>query len=819
MSPPYDRPHIDLSGRFTTAPFKSKGQGGGSKRTPRERAAHGAALRQELGEAIEVFRNTRPEADGSYVQLSGAIAPDDLRLSKDGIQPGASQIGEDGVQRILLHVPDGKETVLDGKLATYQKGPLTKKQNIPQAKFEEVDAIAPPDFEVTFRGPASQIPKDGSMALWWEAWVGRGLEAVLEDMATARGCRISEAAQWLRFPEVTVIPVFASKDVMEGMIFDTFAIIEVALLTDTPSIFLDADKDDQFDWVRSFAEKVRWPSEAAPAVTLLDTGVNRAHALLEPALSPRDMHAVDESWGTDDTCDAHGTRAAGLALFGDLTRVLQQPGPFVLAHRLESSKIYPPPKAKETTPSAYGSILSSGISNPEERAPDRKRSFCLTITHPDVASDRPSSSSAILDQAASGTLLGDEEDAPRRLFCVAAGNAKPEIERDRIKPADENVVQDPSQAWNAITIGGYTDKTVISDEGLEDYEPFSGAGDLSPHTTTSTAWLGKGAIKPEVLFEAGNRAVRPGGRDVITPESLCLLSTGSSEGQEPLRSFDATSAATPLAARFSAQLQAKTPELWPETIRALMVHSASWPEPMAREFAKQKGVTQRARLLRRYGYGVPRLDAALKSATTSVALIAEAEIQPFKLSGRTFHECHYYPLPWPRKELEAIDPRENVTLKVCLSYFIEPNPGATDKTDPYRYQSYGLRFDLRRQGESRDKFLARINAASIQVKSKNAPSDKCWMFGPNSISAGSLHCDVWKGPAANLLTQDELCIYPVGGWWRGHRDREVVERKARYALVLTLTTEDQAIDLHAGIKAAIAKQPRIPAAVERGALS
>ena len=38
----------------------------------------------------------------------------------------------------------------------------------------------------------------------------------------------------------------------------------------------------------------------APAVCMFDTGVNRGHALIEPALAPDDMHTLNEDWGVDD---------------------------------------------------------------------------------------------------------------------------------------------------------------------------------------------------------------------------------------------------------------------------------------------------------------------------------------------------------------------------------------------------------------------------------------------------------------------------------------------------------------------------------------
>ncbi|MFC0206675.1 S8 family serine peptidase [Novosphingobium soli] len=61
------------------------------------------------------------------------------------------------------------------------------------------------------------------------------------------------------------------------------------------------------------------PSENADgiAVCLLDTGVNRAHALLAPVFSADDLHSVNPAWGTDDD-HGHGSEMSGLAFFGVL---------------------------------------------------------------------------------------------------------------------------------------------------------------------------------------------------------------------------------------------------------------------------------------------------------------------------------------------------------------------------------------------------------------------------------------------------------------------------------------------------------------------
>ena len=53
-----------------------------------------------------------------------------------------------------------------------------------------------------------------------------------------------------------------------------------------------------------------------------------------------------------------------------------------------------------------------------------------------------------------------------------------------------------------------------------------------------------------------------------------------------------------------------------------------------------------------------------------------------------------------------------VRLRITLSYFIEPGAGEIGWKDKYRYQSYGLRFDVNNVGENENEFRKRINKAA-----------------------------------------------------------------------------------------------------------
>jgi hypothetical protein len=107
---------------------------------------------------------------------------------------------------------------------------------------------------------------------------------------------------------------------------------------------------------------------------------------------------------------------------------------------------------------------------------------------------------------------------------------------------------------------------------------FRESGSLSPYSRVSTDWIhGRTPIKPEVVFEAGNRALSPAGNELLSGvASLSLLTTARDFLTEPLTTIWATSPATAQAAAMAATLKAHDRTWWPETIRALMIHSAEW---------------------------------------------------------------------------------------------------------------------------------------------------------------------------------------------------------------------------------------------------
>jgi hypothetical protein len=511
---------------------------------------------------------------------------------------------------------------------------------------------------------------------------------------------------------------------------------------------------------------------------------------------------------------------AGLALYGDLVDHLVGDASVELRHRLESVKILPP--VGQNDPDLYGAVTAEATSRPEIQAPTTCRVFSMAVTAKD-GRDRgqPTSWSAAVDALAAGRsfdpsdkglkYVDEYEDAFRRLFVLSAGNIEgPILERDHICRSEVEPVHDPAQAWNALTVGAFTDKAVITDAGWDGWSPVAPRGDLSPWSTTSVVFQPAWPIKPDVVFEGGN-VVHDAADNVDFPcDDLCLLTTYYKPADKTLVPTWATSAAAAQAARFCAAISAQYPDLWPETIRALVVHSAEWTKAMRAHLDQAGRKKARAQLVRRYGFGVPDLLRALRSASNAVTLVAQDSIRPFD-EGK-MREIHFHDLPWPREALTALGD-VSVRVRVTLSCFIEPNPGRRGWQSKHRYQSHGLRFEMKGATESLDEFRKRLNKSALEEdesRPSSAGANDGWYLGPQARRRGSIHSDILVGVGADIAERGAIAVYPVTGWWKEMKKRDRSEHGARYALIVSIQTDEVDTD----IWTPIANQVGVPVPVE-----
>ena len=124
----------------------------------------------------------------------------------------------------------------------------------------------------------------------------------------------------LIFPERTVLLVRTSAEQMQRSILTLNSIAELRRAKETADFFDSLRPEEQREWLDDLLARTRFSPDGdeVPHVCLLDTGVNRGHGLLTPALAVDDVHTIEPAWGTDDG-DGHGTQMAGLSLAGNLT--------------------------------------------------------------------------------------------------------------------------------------------------------------------------------------------------------------------------------------------------------------------------------------------------------------------------------------------------------------------------------------------------------------------------------------------------------------------------------------------------------------------
>ncbi|MFV3131538.1 S8 family peptidase [Niveispirillum sp. KHB5.9] len=821
--PPRNRPHLRVEGTGQTERYTNPSQPTTRRPPYRDREQHAAALTAAIAQAIqagrgEVAAREPTIADGEpgfYLQIAvphgEGEAIDKLSNRPKRVEVVSTKETGDGANSYIeatVFVPAEAETYYLDKVEAYRDPARNTRTGRPanEALVARMDNVQIATVQSLFTDDVGLFPPSGQ-PVWWEVWLRRDTRERF--MHVADRLNIQRREHIVSFRERDVVLALADAATMTRLIRNCDAVAELRLAKDTPAMFLGLGGGEQAEWSDELLSRINPPGMAAPAVCLLDSGVTQRHPLIQPVLDETDMHTVEPTWGRADTAafwNGHGTAMSGVAIYGDLHPLLAGTDAVDLQHRLESVKILPPDGHND--PELYGAITMEAVARVELQAPHRPRVVCMAITSANPVPGKPSSWSAAVDQ-----LCFDEEQ--RRLLVVSAGNIRDGLASATYLDANDLApVEDPAQAWNALTVGAYTDKVNITDPDYRGWQPIGAPGDLSPSSRTSVTWSRQWPIKPDVVFEGGNFA--DDGLQAPEPiDDLRLLTTHSKPNLRLLDTIGDTSGASALAANMAARIMAARPGLWPETVRGLIVHSAEWTPAMQARMAGRSKAELHS-LLRRYGYGVPDFDRAILSASNDLTLLIEDELNPFDKEQRSStaksKDMRLHRLPWPRRELLALGEMP-VEFRITLSYFVEPNPGERGWTRRHRYASHNLRFAVKRATETVDDFRRRINRVAREeedgISVSSGAGDDNWYLGGTVRDRGSLHSDWWRGTAADLAGRDAIGIYPVGGWWKEKPHLDRWNTAARYALIVTIRAPGTNVDLYTPV----ANQVSVPISV------
>lgn len=802
--------HIFLKDQKKTIKFRSPSGGSEDIQLPnRNRVEHALFLRRRLTEAwsqAAVITNERkaislPARNGVYLEFRSApgskLPVNSLEQIKSGIRllnvrNEDSQNGK--ITTATVYIPDGKQSLFLKKITKYETENTPQKgEPCHEGLFAPLDDIRNAILESFWIDTQESIPT--VEPVWCEAWLQGDSLTILEAFfATLEALDIIvNKNEILQFPERQVILIKANRQQLIDLIHGSPHIAEFRKARDTSRFFEEMDNAEQSEWVTELISRLRI-NESNVSICILDTGVNNGHPLLAPVIDDCDCHTINPNWGRDDQ-RGHGTRMAGVATYGDLRALLEGRNPVELRHRIESVKILP--TGPNNDPDLYGFITQQAASLAEISSPSRSRTLCMAVTTSEgVLTGRPSSWSGAIDALTSGYY-----DQHKRLFVVSAGTI-PENDWGGYPQSNlDYPVEDPGQSWNALTVGAFTQKENVTDVRYGNLTPIANANQLSPSSTTSVTWEERWPIKPDVVFEGGN-GVRDQSGFPSSSDDLSMLTTHFRPQQRHLSVFWGTSAAAAEASRLAAQIQCEYPNMWPETVRGIITHSADWTRQMEEQFLGSRSRADYRRLMRIVGYGVPNAKRCLECSNHRLTLIAQEELQPFeKSSNGTYRakDMHIYQLPWPTEVLRSLG-ETVITMRVTLSYFIEPAPGEIGWGDRYRYPSYGLRFDVNSPLETQEQFLVRMNRAVRDEGEKPETSSRSdrWSIGQTS-DLGSIHSDFWRGTAADIAECNFIGIYPVSGWWKLRPHLGKYEEKARYSLIVSLQTPDIETDIYTPI--------------------
>ncbi len=785
-----------------------QGGGGNSNLPPRRRASHGQRLQNKMTAIWKEFtaqgtdRSAISAADreGFYLEFRSKADYDLVTKSLEDIRQGVRLLNirqdkdNDDNKTIIatVYIPFRKQDHFIKKIQDYLEKDLKSGKPKNQKLVESIEDIKAAVLESFWQSARELLPSN--VPEWCEVWLRASDEIPRDFKQVCKELQIVLEEGAIKFPERLVVLVKANYEQLQALVNSSEYLAEIRRAKEAVNFLVNLENKEQAEWVRELSQRLVIKDDSKVVVCILDTGINNGHTLIEPILADADLHTFNDSWGVNDH-DGHGTNMCGVAIYGDLHKAINSTFDIEISHTIESGKILPP--IGDNDPKLYGYITQQVVSLAEIQAPEKSRIICLAVTtKEDDERGRPSSWSGEIDNMASGAF-----DDKRRLIIISAGNVFSNEWKNYPEANTINSVASPAQSWNALTVGAYTEKVQITDPRLAGYRPIAPAGGLSPFSNTSFLWDKKWPIKPDILLEGGNAAIDS--VDFCTEaDELSILTTHRNPTIAQFDSFCMTSAATAKASWMAAQIQAQYPEMWPETIKGLMIHSADWTDVMKEDFLI--GDTKRKKylnLLKTCGYGVPSLQKAMYCSGNSLTLIAEEKIQPFDRkednSGYCSKDMHFYQIPWPSDILLSLG-ETPVKMRVTLSYFIEPGPGEVGWKDKYRYRSHGLKFDVNIPTETQDEFIKRINKAAREDDddSLSRNDSNRWAIGNQNVNVGAVHSDFIEGTAAYIATCNLIGVFPQIGWWKERSHLSRWNKNTRYSLIVSIETPGENVDLY-----------------------
>ena len=539
------------------------------------------------------------------------------------------------------------------------------------------------------------------------------------------------------------------------------------------------------------------PAQAAPAVCVIDSGIQEGHVLLEPAIDKSTSRCFLPNSAETDVADyvpsgGHGTRVAGAVLYADDIR---DQGTVDCQTWIQNARVLNDQckLPEEVLPPA----LIRDVVQHFHNGPRQTRIFNHSIN-----ADAPCRRKHMSAWAAEIDRLSNEHDI---LVIQSIGNLRPSHPAPKIgvaellssgKPYPDYLGEEgcrlanPAQSLQALTVGSVA-YNVYEQEVWRSFA--SRPGEPSAFSRSGLGiW---DSIKPEVVEFGGDFLRTPGNAPSVSAPGHAkecyppLVRSTLHGGPAFDRDDVGTSYATPKVARIAARLQSVLPDESCLLYRALIIQSARWPD-----WARDLPPEQQTALIARIGYGLPDIERASMNTSHRTTLITVGE-QEIKQGG-----CHVYQVPIPN-EIRRAGADYTILVEVTLSYSAEPR---RTRRSHRGYLSTWLDWMSNRKDESLESFVSRaVKDEDLAVREGTSFG---WTISTRSSdgqiadvrrSIGTVQKD-WAYIKSNALPED-FCIAVRGhkGWSKDP------DNTASYTLAVTFEIVGKEIEIYDPLRTAV----------------
>jgi hypothetical protein len=533
------------------------------------------------------------------------------------------------------------------------------------------------------------------------------------------------------------------------------------------------------------------PDEGAPAVCIVDSGIQEGHIWLEAAMDSATSRCFLPGEEPEDVQDevvpgGHGTRVAGAVLY---PRSIPKDGAVQPIAWLQNARVLDANNQipQELPPAKYiEEVVAHFKATPKQ----------TRIYNHSVAANIPCTLRRMSTWATKIDELAHDQDV---LFIQAAGNVPHTTGRENNPGILEHLqsgrpypdyleqpaarIANPAQSLQALTVGSVAAGAWVG----QDKRSF--ARDVNGPSAFSRSGYGIwNSVKPDVVEIGGDYAIADGPPSPPTVETeiaVELVRTAGDGGPAIAKDDVGTSYAAPKVAHLAAVLQRVFPDSPTLLYRGLIIHSARWPNWMTGDGWSAD------RILRVIGFGLPSIERATENTDYRVTLVT-----PAATTIRN-QELHLYRVVIPE---ELRNRAEDITLRieVTLSYSSEPRRTRSSRRG---YLATWLDWRSSGLGEPFDVFKQRM-VAEEEAPARNYPQpDWCLHYFAQHGDAnqtqrgnGTVQKDWAKVQAHELVEEFFIAVRAHKGW--DHREGS---GGAKYCLIVSIEADDVTIPVYATV--------------------